>query len=58
MALILFSVQFIEIISHYKKIDCNINVVQQNGCFTVGNFALLFYCMLVSRTSDPMPVLT
>ena len=30
-----FSVQFIKIISHYKKIGYNINVLQQTACFLV-----------------------
>ena len=42
-----FSVQFIKIISHYKKIGYNINVLQQTAGLvvnpiTVGNFAFLF----------------
>ena len=41
-----FSAQFIKIISHYKKIGYNINVLQQTTCLvvnpiTVGNFALI-----------------
>ena len=49
-----FSVQFIKIISHYKKIGYNINVLQQTACLvvnpiTVGNFAFLFNCMPVSQ---------
>ena len=77
-----FSVQFIKIISHYKKIGYDINVLQQTAClvvnpitvclglfflggglfcflllfffgggFTVGNFAFLFNCRPVGRTS-------
>ena len=58
-----FSVQFIKIISHYKKIGYNINVFQQTACLvvnpiTVGNFAFLFNCTSVGRTSDSMMVLT
>ena len=58
-----FSAQFIKIISHYKKIGYNINVLQQIACLvvkpiTVGNFAFLFNCMPVGRTSDSMMVLT
>ena len=54
-----FSAQFIIIISHYKKIGYNINVLQQKACLvvnpiTVGNFAFLFSCMPVGRTSDSM----
>ena len=52
-----FSAQFIKIIYHYKKIGYNINVLQQTACLvvnpiTVGNFAFLFSCTPVGRTSD------
>ena len=52
-----FSAQLIKIISHYKKIGYNINVSQQTACFminpiTVGNFAFLFNCTLMCRTSN------
>ena len=58
-----FSAQFIKIISHYKKIGYNINVLQQTTClvvtaFTVGNFSFLFNCTLVGGTSDSMMVPT
>ena len=58
-----FSAQFIKIISHYKKIVYNINVLQQTACLvvnpiTVGNFAFLFNCTPVGRTSDSMMVPT
>ena len=58
-----FSAQVIKIISHYKKIGYNINVLQQTACLvvnpiTVGNFAFLFNCMPVGRTSDSMMVPT
>ena len=58
-----FSAQFIKIISHYKKIDYTINVLQQTACLvvnliTVGNFAFLFNCTPVGRTSDSMMVST
>ena len=58
-----FSAQFIKIISHYKKIGYNINVLQHTACLvvnpiTVGNFAFLFNCMPVGRTSDSMMVPT
>ena len=58
-----FSAQFIKIISHYKKIGYNINVLQLTACLvvnpiTVGNFAFLFNCMPVSRTLDSMTVPT
>ena len=56
-----FSAQFIKIISHYKKIGYNINVLQQTACLvvspiTVSNFAFLFNCTPVGRTSDSMMV--
>ena len=58
-----FSSHFIKINSHYKKIGYNINVLQQTTCLvvnpiTVGNFAFLFNCTSVGRTSDSMMVLT
>ena len=58
-----FSAQFIKIISHYKKIRYNINVLQQTACLvvnpiTVGNFSFLFICMRVGRTSDTMIIPT
>ena len=58
-----FSAQFIKIISHYKKIGYNINVLQQTACLvvnqiTAGNFAFLFNCTPVGWTSDSMMVPT
>ena len=58
-----FSAQFIKIISEYKKSGYNINVLQQTACLvvnpiTVGNFAYLFNCTLVGKTSDSMTVPT
>ena len=58
-----FSAQFIKMISHYKKIGYNINVLQQTACLivnpiTVGNFAFLFNGTPVGRTSDSMMVST
>ena len=58
-----FSAQFIKVISHYKKIGYNINLLQQTACLvvnpiTVGNFAFLFNCTPVGRTSDSMMVPT
>ena len=58
-----FSAQYIKIISHYKKIGYNINLLQQTACLvvnpiTVGNFAFLFNCTPVDRTSDSMTVQT
>ena len=57
-----FSEQFIKIISHYKKIGYNINVLQQTACLvvnpiTVGNFAFLFNCTPAGQTlgiSEPI----
>ena len=53
----------LKIISHYKKIGYNINVLQQTACLvvnpiTVDNFAFLFNCTPVGRTSDSMMVPT
>ena len=58
-----FSAQRINIISHFKKIGYNINVLQQTACLvvnpiTVGNFAFLFNCRPVGGTSDSMTVTT
>ena len=58
-----FSAQFIKIISHYKTIGYNINVLQQTACLlvnpiTIGNFAFLFNCKPAGRTSDYMTVPT
>ena len=58
-----FSAQFIKIISHYKKIGYNIDVLQQTACLVVNqikvcNFAFLFNCTPVGRTSDSMMVPT
>ena len=52
-----------KIISHCIKIGYNINVLQQTACLvvnpiTVGNFAFLFNCTPVGRTSDSMMVQT
>ena len=54
-----FSAQFIKTISHNKKSGYNINVLQQTAGLvvnqiTVGNFAFLFNCTPVGRTSDCM----
>ena len=56
-----FSALFIKIISQFKKIDYNINVLQQTACLvvnpiTVGNFAYLSNCKPVGWTSDSMTV--
>ena len=58
-----FSAQFIGMVSHYKKIGCDINVLQQTACLVVspvaaGCFAFLFDCTPVGQTSDSVMVLT
>ena len=58
-----FSALFIKIISLYKKIGYNINVLQQTGCLVVnpimvGNFAFLSNCKPVCWSSDSMIVPT
>ena len=58
-----YSAQFIKIISQYKKIGYNINILQQTACLvvnpiTVGNFAFLFNCAPVCRILDSMMVPT
>ena len=58
-----FSAQFIKMISHYKKIGYNINILQQTACLvvnptTVGNFAFLFTCIPAGRTPASMKVPT
>ena len=57
------SAQFIKIISYYKKIGYNINVLKQTACLvvnpiTVGNLAFVFNCTPVGKTSDSMMVRT
>ena len=58
-----FSARFVGVVSHYGGIGYNINVLQQTACLvvnpiTVGNFAFLFNCTPVGRTSDSMMVPT
>ena len=58
-----FLAQFIKIISHYKNIGYNINVMQQTAYLvvnpiTVGNFAFLFNCTPVGHTSNSMTIPT
>ena len=58
-----FSAQFIKVVSHCGRIGCSVNVLQQTVCLvvnpiTVGNFAFLFGCTPVGRTSDSMMVPT
>ena len=53
------SARFIQIISHYKKIDYTINVLQKTACLVVNPItAFLFTCTPVGRTSDSMMVPT
>ena len=59
----IFLAQFIKTMSHYKKIDYNINVLQQTACLvvnpiTVGNFAFLFNCTPWGLTSGSLTVPT
>ena len=54
-----FSDQFRKIIVRYKRIGYNINIMRQSACLvfnpiTVNNFASLFNCMPVGRSSDSM----
>ena len=54
-----FSDQFRKIIVRYKRIGYNINIMRQSACLvfnpiTVNNFASLFNCTPVGRTSDSM----
>ena len=63
LVLIIFQHSSFKIISHYKKIGYNINVLQQTACLvvnpiTVGNFAFLFNCTPVGWISDSMMVPT
>ena len=58
-----FSMQFIKIISQFKKIGYNIIALQQTACLVVnpimvGNFAFLFNCTPMGQTSDSMTVPT
>ena len=57
-----FSAQFIEVISHCRRIGCGIGVLQWAACLVVGpvafgGFAFLFNCTLVGPTKDSMTVL-
>ena len=58
-----FSAQFVKIISHYKNIGYNINVLLQTACLVVNpsmvcNFAFLFNLKPVGWTSDSLKVPT
>ena len=54
-----FSDQFRKIITRYKRIGYNINVMRQSACLvinpiTVDGYAALFNCTPVDRASDSM----
>ena len=58
-----FSARFVGIVSHYGKIGYNIDVLQRTACLVVGpiavgDFAFLFSCTPVGRTSGSMMVPT
>ena len=44
-----FSAQFIKIISHYKKIGYNINVLQQTACLIVNPITATLLSSLIAR---------
>ena len=54
-----FSFQFRKIITRYKRIGYNLNVMRQSACLvfnpiTVDNYAAFFNCTPVGRASDSM----
>ena len=54
-----FSFQFRKIITHYRRIGYNLNVMRQYACLvfnpiTVDNYAAFFNCTPVGRASDSM----
>ena len=50
LAAVFFSVQFIKIISHYKKIGYNINVLKRTPCLVVGPVMVgNFFSSLIAR---------
>ena len=58
-----FSFQFRKIITRYRRIDYNLNVMRQSACLvfnpiTVDNYAAFFNCTPVGRASDSMMVPT
>ena len=58
-----FSDQFRKIIIRHKRIDYDLNVIQQSACFvinpiTVDNFDVLFNCTPVDWASDSMMALS
>ena len=58
-----FAIKFKKIVNRYRRIGYNMNVMQHTACLvfnpdTVKNFAFLFNCTPVGRTSDSMTVPT
>ena len=54
-----FSFQFRKIVTRYKRIGYNLNVMRQSSCLvfnpiTVDNYAAFFNCTPVGRASDSM----
>ena len=54
-----FSFQFRQIITRYRRIGYNLNVMRQSACLvfnpiTVDNYAAFFNCTPVGRASDSM----
>ena len=54
-----FSFQFRKIITCYRRIGYNLNVMRQSACLVfnpvmVNNYAAFFKCTLVGRASDSM----
>ena len=54
-----FSFQFRKIITHYRRIGYNLNVMRQSACLIfnpiiVDNYAAFFNCTPVGRASDSM----
>ena len=54
-----FSFQFGKIITRYRRIGYNLNVMRQSACLVfnpimVDNYAAFFNCTLVGRASDSM----
>ena len=54
-----FSFHFRKIITRYRRIGYNLNVMRQNACLVfnpvmVGGYAAFFNCTLVGRASDSM----
>ena len=55
----IFSFQFRKIITRYRRIGYNLNVMRQSACLvfnpiTVDNYAAFFNCTPVGRASDSM----